>query len=69
VEDWGGGDLNLQTRQLRAQRPIGTRCAGDWGGLKFLSKNRRAFRLVTSLGKIKFLRAQRRAMGGYGVYS
>jgi hypothetical protein len=29
----GRGTLNLQTRQLRAQRPIGTRCAGDWGGL------------------------------------
>ena len=31
-KDWGG-TLNLHTRQLRAQRPIGTRCAGDCGGL------------------------------------
>ena len=29
----GAGHLNLQARQLRAQRPIGTRCAGDCGGL------------------------------------
>jgi hypothetical protein len=31
-KDWGG-TLNLHARQLRAQRPIGTRCAGDCGGL------------------------------------